>query len=233
MGNADAPALETRQAAPRASMAKNAFHLVLGQVATTALAIVFSAALGRTLGAGDFGLYFLISRFVDLRLRGRRLGAAVRRHPRGRPHSFAGGDLLGSALGLRSAGGVLAAIPAGLLTWALGYDARTCWFTVAFMLVMLPFFLSQGFSFASLRGRDRMELDAATSVVNKSVGLVLALAALALGTGLGGVVFAQALGGGAALLVAARLYRRVATGPCAPAGRPPGSCSRAAPASSA
>ena len=64
MGDADAKALELRQAAPRASMAKNAFHLVLGQVATTALAIVFSAALGRTLGAGDFGLYFLISSFA-------------------------------------------------------------------------------------------------------------------------------------------------------------------------
>jgi O-antigen/teichoic acid export membrane protein len=46
-----------------ATIARNAFHLVLGQVATTALAIVFSAVLGRSLGARDFGLYFLISSF--------------------------------------------------------------------------------------------------------------------------------------------------------------------------
>ena len=212
MGEADAMAFETRQAAPRASMAKNAFHLVLGQVATTALAIVFSAALGRTLGAGDFGLYFLISSFatfayvvVDWGQQFYVIREVARTPDRG-------GDLLGSALVLRAAFGALAAIPAGLLTWALGYDARTCWFTVAFMLVLLPFFLSQTCSFI-FRGRDRMELDAATSVVNKSVGLVLALAALAMGTGLGGVVFAQALGGGAALFIAARLYRRVASGP--------------------
>jgi len=38
--------------------------LVLGQVTTTALAVVFSAALGRSLGARDFGLYFLITSFA-------------------------------------------------------------------------------------------------------------------------------------------------------------------------
>jgi O-antigen/teichoic acid export membrane protein len=47
-----------------ATIARNAFFLVLGQVATTALAIVFSAALGRALGARDFGVYFLITSFA-------------------------------------------------------------------------------------------------------------------------------------------------------------------------
>src|SRR5437899_11533970 len=46
---------------PRGAVARNAFHLVLGQAVTTALAIVLSAALGRSLGAADFGLYFLAS----------------------------------------------------------------------------------------------------------------------------------------------------------------------------
>jgi len=45
------------------TIARNAFHLVLGQVMTNALAIIFSAALGRTLGAGNFGIYFLIGSF--------------------------------------------------------------------------------------------------------------------------------------------------------------------------
>jgi O-antigen/teichoic acid export membrane protein len=212
MGKADAPAFETPQAQPRASMARNAFHLVLGQVATTGLAIVFSAALGRTLGPGDFGLYFLISSFatfayvvVDWGQQFYVIREVARTPQRG-------GDLLGSALVLRTVGAVLAAIPAGLVSWLLGYDARTCWFTVAFMLVLLPFFLSQACSFV-FRGRDRMELDAVTSVVNRGTGLALALGALALGTGLGGVVVAQGLAGCAALWVAARLYRRVAVGP--------------------
>src|SRR5678816_2252636 len=42
-----------------ASLARNALHLVTGQVLTMVLGVVFSAALGRTLGAGDFGLYFV------------------------------------------------------------------------------------------------------------------------------------------------------------------------------
>lgn len=206
---ADAPPQHVGRSA---SIARNAFYLVLGQVATTALAIVFSAALGRTLGAGDFGLYFLISSFATFAYVVVDWGQQfyvireVARTP-GR-----GGDFLGSTLVLRAVGGPLAALPAGLLTWALGYDARTCWFSVAFMVTSLPYFLTQTYSFV-FRGRDRMEFDASTSAVNKAVGLALALAALAAGTGLSGVLLAQGLAGVAALALAARLYRRVATGP--------------------
>jgi hypothetical protein len=46
-----------------ATVARNAFYLMLGQVMTTALVILFSSALGRMLGASDFGLYFLIVSF--------------------------------------------------------------------------------------------------------------------------------------------------------------------------
>src|SRR5260370_37386875 len=49
---------------PSAGLARNAFYLVMGQVATTALAIVFNGAVGRLLGPNDFGLYFLISSFA-------------------------------------------------------------------------------------------------------------------------------------------------------------------------
>ncbi len=200
------------QAGPRASLARNAFHLILGQVVTTALAIVFSAAIGRTLGAGDFGIYYLVSSFATFAYVVVDWGQQfyVIREVARAPDK--GGDLAGSALVLRTAGGIAAAIPAGLLAWALGYDARTCWFAAAFVLATLPTFLSQAFAYV-FRGRDRMELDATTSVVNKLFALLLALAALALQTGLGGVVAAQALAGVVALLVAARLYRKVSSGP--------------------
>ena len=56
--------LAAPQLGSRVAVARNALYLVIGQVSTTALAIVFSAALGRSLGAGDFGLYFLISSFA-------------------------------------------------------------------------------------------------------------------------------------------------------------------------
>lgn len=199
-------------ASARTAVARNAFHLVLGQVATTTLAMVFSAVVGRTLGPRDYGIYFLISSFATFAyvlVDWGQLFCVIREVARTPERS---GALVGSALSLRIAGALVVTLPAGLLTWALGYDTRTCWFTVAYLLATLPFVLAQTYCYA-FRGRDRMDLEAATSVANKGVGLALAVSALALGTGLGGVVFSQALAGGAALLVATRLYRRVATGP--------------------
>ncbi len=58
-----------------------------------------------------------------------------------------------------------------------------------------------------------MGLDAWVSVANKIALLGLALAALALGGGLPGVLVAQTLAGFLALAIAVRLYRRVSTGP--------------------
>ena len=43
---------------------------------STALAILFSSALGRTLGASDFGLYFMLVFVLHLRLCGDRLEGA-------------------------------------------------------------------------------------------------------------------------------------------------------------
>jgi len=196
----------------RATIARNAFHLVLGQVATTALAIVFSAALGRSLGARDFGVYFLVTSFatfayvlVDWGQQFYVIREVARSPDRG-------SRLLGTALVLRIAGAALVMVPTGLVAWVLGYDARTCWFSVAFIVVSLPFFLAQSYGMV-FRGRDRMGLDAWVSVANKAALLALALAALSLGTGLSGVGAAQALSGLVALALAAGLYRRVTTGP--------------------
>src|SRR5436309_4314097 len=57
------PSLAEGTESGHATVARNAFYLVLGQAMTTALAMIFSAKLGRTLGASDFGLYFLIASF--------------------------------------------------------------------------------------------------------------------------------------------------------------------------
>ena len=194
------------------TVARNAFYLVLGQVATTALAIFFSAALGRTLGARDFGVYFLISSFatfayvlVDWGQQFYVIRELARQPERG-------SLLLGTALVLRTAGAGLVVVPAGLAAWALGYDAITCWYLVVFIVVSLPFFLAQSYGMV-FRARDRMGLDAWVSVANKIALLGLALVALALGKGLPGVLVAQMLAGFLALAIATRLYRRVTTGP--------------------
>ena len=192
-------------------VARNAFYLVLGQAVTTALAILFSAALGRTLGARDFGVYFLISSFaafayvlVDWGQQFYVIREVARQPERG-------SLLLGTALVLRTAGAAAVVVPSGLAAWALGYDALTCWYAVFFIVVSLPFFLAQSYGMV-FRARDRMGLDAWVSVANKIALLGLALAALALGKGLPGVLAAQGLAGLLALAIAARLYRRVTTG---------------------
>ena len=194
-----------------AALARNAFHLLAGQVVTMVLGILFSAALGRTLGVGDFGLYFLISSFAAFALVVVDWGQqyfGIREVARSPSRA---GDLLGTGLALRAVGTVLIAIPTGLSAWLLGYDRRTIIFAVGFVLLNLPLFLAQNYGIV-FRGRDRMGLDATVSVTNRAVGLALALLALGVGLGLGGVVVAQGLAGVAALGVAMLLYRRVATG---------------------
>jgi O-antigen/teichoic acid export membrane protein len=195
-----------------ATIARNAFYLVLGQVITTALAIFFSAALGRTLGAGDFGVYFLISSLsgfayvlVDWGQQFYVIREVAREPERG-------SVLLGTALVMRAGGAALVAVPTGLAAWALGYDAITCWYSMVIIAVSLPFFLAQSYGMV-FRARDRMGLDAWVSVANKIALLALALGALALGRGLPGVLMAQALAGVLALAIATHLYRRVTTCP--------------------
>src|SRR5450631_724696 len=194
------------------TVARNAFYLVLGQATTTALAILFSAALGRILGPRDFGVYFLIASFstfayvlVDWGQQFYIIREVARQPERG-------SLLLGTALALRTAGAALVAVPSGIAAWALGYDAITCWYTVAFIAVSVPFFLAQSYGMV-FRGRDRMGLDAWVSVANKIALLGLALPALALGRRLPGVLVAQVLAGFLALALATRLYRRLTTGP--------------------
>jgi len=175
------------------------------------LGILFNAALGRTLGAGDFGLYFLISTFSTFALLivdwGQQIFGIreVARAPE------RGGDLLGTGLVLRTLGTGLACLLTAVCAWALGYDHRTVGFATAFVALNLPFFLAQNFGIV-FRGHDRMGLDAAVSVANRAAGLVLALVALWLGLGLAGVVVGQGLAGVVALLLGIQLYRRLSVG---------------------
>jgi len=193
-------------------LARNAFHLVLGQMGTMVLGILFSATVGRKSGLGvqglgpvDFGLFFLLNSFATFAMVLVDWGQQyfgireVARTPE------RGGDLLGTGLVIRGLGMVAICGPAALAAWALGYDARTRLFTTVVVLTSIPFFLAQGFGIV-FRGRDRMELDAAVSVTNRAAGLVCAWIALYFGLGLPGVLGAVAMGGLAALALAYRLY---------------------------
>jgi O-antigen/teichoic acid export membrane protein len=195
-----------------ATIARNAFFLVVGQATTTALAIILSAALGRALGAREFGIYYLITTMATFAYVFVEWGQpyfVIRQAAR---EPLRSGDLLGTALALRAVFAVIVTLPAGLVAWALGYGARTTWLSVSLVLAGLPLFLAQAYGMV-FRARDRMGRDATVSVSNKAIALCVTLPALALGAGIPGVILAQAIAGVAALGVAVRLHGRLGTPP--------------------
>jgi O-antigen/teichoic acid export membrane protein len=198
----------SRDAESSATVAENAIALVVGQAATTALAIVLSAALARSLGATDFGVYYLIttmSTFVYVFVEWGQPLFVIRQAAR---EPLRSGVLLGTALALRVAFAIVVALPAGLIAWSLGYGPRTTGLAVFLILASLPLFLAQGYGMV-FRARNQMRRDATVSIANKAIALALTLPALALGAGIPGVICAQAAAGAAALGVAVRLHRRL------------------------
>lgn len=188
------------------SMVRNALYLALGQAATTAMAILLSAALGRSLGAAEFGLYFVLitmSTSAYLLIEWGQSLWVVRETARSPDRA---GELLGTALAFRLAIVAIAVVPVGLLTFALGYDVGTTWLFVLLFLANTPLFLAQGYGIA-FRAAERMGRDAAVSVLNKVLLLAVAIPALSLGAGIQGIVLAHSLAGIAALVMARRLYR--------------------------
>jgi O-antigen/teichoic acid export membrane protein len=200
--------MRSRNQESGAIVVRNALYLVLGQAVTTVLAIVLSAALGRALGAKDFGTYYLIatmSAFAYVFVEWGQPLFVIRQAARAPARS---GELLGTALALRVAFAIAVIVPAGLIAWELGYGVRTTWLSVFLILASLPLFLAQGYGMV-FRARDQMGRDALVSVSSKAIALGVTLPALALGAGIPGVLVAQAVAGLAALGVAARLYRRL------------------------
>jgi len=186
-------------------VARNALYLGLGQAATTTLAILLTGALGRWLGAADYGTYYVLltmSTSVYMLLEWGQSLWVVRETARAPERS---GELLGTALAFRVAIATAATIPVGLLTLALGYGVRTTWLLVLLFLASIPLFLAQGYGIA-FRAAERMGRDAVVSVANKVLVLGVAIPALSLGAGVPGVILAQAMAGVAAFLMARALY---------------------------
>lgn len=190
------------------ALAHNAFYLVIGQAMTTALGIVFSAAVGRSLGPSEFGLWYLLTSattfayvFVDW-------GYApyVIREVALFPERA--GELTGTVMAVRATTALVVCAPAVVATLLLGYDARTRALTAMMMAAWLPMFLALSFSW-TFRGRERMDFDALVNVVLKAFTLALTLMFLALGGGLVAVMLASAIGGMIAIGLAMRLYSRL------------------------
>ncbi len=190
------------------AVARNAFHLLLGQVGTTVLAILLAACLGRFLGAADFGLYYLLtstSSFAYVLVEWGQSPYVIAEVARNRERA---GPLLGTSLVLRVIGALVITAVACVALALLGYERRTCWLAALFIATFLPFFLVQGYAMI-FRGFERMDLEASATVVNKVLVLGLTAAAFAVHGGLAGALIAQGIAGVGSLVLAAWLFKRL------------------------
>jgi O-antigen/teichoic acid export membrane protein len=200
--------MNTKRAPRRGGMVRNVLHLGLGQVGTTVLGLLLSATLARVLSSPDFGLMYLLMSIVTFAYviidwgHGQYIIRETARHPE------RSGDLMGSALTLRTAAAVLACPVMFATTWLLGYDMRTRLLTCALILGWLPQYLGLSFGWV-FRGIERMDRDALINVVLKLATLVGSIVALLLGGRLLGLVIAWSLAGGLTLALGISIYRRL------------------------
>jgi O-antigen/teichoic acid export membrane protein len=201
----EAGALASRQGG---IVGRNAFYLFIGQIASTALSIVFNALLARMLGAADFGDYFLVISLTNFAYVAVDWGQSVYliREVAQRPGDA--GTLLGGSLILRSAFAALAVFLTILTVRLLGYGVRIQLLTGLSVACLLPLALSQPYGYL-FRGRDRMDLDAMVSVTAKALTLVMAIPALLLGGHLPAAILVQGVAGTGALGVGILLARRI------------------------
>ena len=189
-------------------LARNVFNLLMGQISTTALTMVMSAALARTLGPADFGVLYLVTAvstfayvFVDWG-HGAYMIREIARHP------ARAGELMGSVLAVRAATAIALGVPAVLVGWLLGYPGRTLLYIAGLMAAWIPVYLGLTFGWA-FRGRERMEFDALINVALKLLILLVGVTLLARGAGIAAVILANAASGTVTLIVGWILYRRL------------------------
>lgn len=193
-------------------LAQNAFFLLAGQIASTALAVILSAALGRGLGVVEFGNYFLLmtaASFAYVAVEWGQSAYLVRESARRQEEA---GKLLGGALAFRVFVGLAAALVTAGLLWVAGYDERMLSLALLAILCGLPLIVATAFTYV-FRGRDRMDLEALVNVAAKAVTTACTVLVLLLGAGLSSVLLMQAVGGVVALGVAVVLARGIAITP--------------------
>lgn len=192
-------------------IARNAAHLVFGQIATTLLSIVLSAQLGRGLGATDYGLYFFLlstAYLVHNVAEWGQTSVVIRDVARKPEWSRA---LLGASLLFRVGGSIPGAILAAMVAGLLGHDGRTQALIGLTVVAFIPNALTLAYG-QVFRGHERMELDARATVLAKVLHLVLVIAVLQLGGGLVGVIVAFAIASLASLAYAAFKARGLGLG---------------------
>ncbi len=122
----------------RGRMIRNFMHMGLGQVATTVLTILMNAAVARALSPSDFGLMYLImsmGTFAYVVVDWGHGPYIIREASRAPARA---GELLGSALAVRTAVALSAGVVVFVIAWVLGYDLRTRLLSSLLMVSWLP-----------------------------------------------------------------------------------------------
>ncbi len=181
-------------------LARNVFHLGIGQVASTALGILLTMVLGRALGPSDFGILYTvlaIASFVAFLSDWGQSTYLIREMARGRPDEP---ELIGTALLMRLGLILCSAAVAGATAVIMGYSEQIVTLAVLSVVVGIPatLYAPLGFKF---RGKDRMDADAFANIAGKAVMLIATVMALHFGGKLTEVVLAQGIGSIATLLL--------------------------------
>ncbi|HZO51342.1 MAG TPA: oligosaccharide flippase family protein, partial [Bryobacteraceae bacterium] len=195
----------------RPGLARNVLNLLMGQISTTILTIILSAVIARTLGPSDFGLLYLITAVATFTyvLVDWGHGSYVIREVARNPERT--GELMGTALAVRT-GTALALIgPAVLIGWLLGYPIQTLGLIAGIIVAWLPVYLGLSFGWA-FRGKERMEFDALIGVTLKLLSLVFGVTTLYTGGRIPSLLLAQGAAGLVTLAVAVFIYHRLNLG---------------------
>ena len=197
-------------------IARNVSHLGIGQIASTTLGILLSAVIGRALEPAQLGTLYTIMALVSFAYvivdwgQGTYL---VREMARGRTDEP---RLIGSALLIRFAAVIVLSAVGFAVARSLGYSGETVVLALLAMLCLVPWTLFVPLS-CSFRSKDRMDVDAAVSIVGKAMTLVATAVALRLGGGLFEVILMNAVGNLTVLFVGAIAALQLKTKVAAPA----------------
>ncbi|HMJ14308.1 MAG TPA: oligosaccharide flippase family protein [Polyangiaceae bacterium] len=191
---------------------KNTLMLVGAQLAGVPLTVLLSAALGRYLGADDFGFIYLASTLTSFGFllvewgHGSVLAAAI-----ARDHSKAG-SLFGSSVVWRVLTTIFVCIALALIAWLLGYSRH---FQLVLLLVAVQSFLNT-LRLAcqdTVRGYERTDVSAFAQVGSQFLAVLLVIPTLLLGGQLMAVLVAQAAAGLIVSLLVWRAMRRIIAQP--------------------
>jgi O-antigen/teichoic acid export membrane protein len=195
----------------RKLVAKNAFLMVLSQLATNGLSIITLPLLARTLGSTDYGIWWLavsVSAFAALFMEAGQDGYASLAVARDRERA---GELIGTTAVVRLVLCALILVPLWGATHLLGYNAQTRETILLLFVASLPAFVARG-AMAAVKGLEKMGWPAAARIGTETTHTVMLFIGVWMGVRLRGFAVIEIIMAVFELLLSAWLIRRIDLG---------------------